>query len=496
MEPIDDEGALRHAWANMADRCDEPAVVAALLADLSDEGVHAHRARALLETGRPDDALALLPTASREEVIAGRVERWTDLVATACWAARGDDQALGALMREGAGLTDAAAQAHAYLLGSAAEQAGHGEIADRAWRQVFDSGVRTDRVLARVMAVEVGHRDRQDPAGAAADVLTIAQAMLSPHGTGPAEAPLLPTVLDLLAARGDRAGAALLTRALRSLRPRSERLTAIERVHAVRRNPWVEHGLRVLGVVVGAVLLSLGISGHGPAHLTVAGFAIAAGAALHRLPTARGLSRTDDGALRRLGRMGPAREPLPPWFARVPWNLVLVVGVVTCVLVPATVVTAIAGLLVAGDGRSGSDLASAVTWGVTLVLSIVLVAAMLRLPRLVLGHHAERSRAAAHARSKETAHECRCWSDGALTRPLADEYATKHLTPVLPDTPDSTAARCAGLVEEAGAAQCPLTGTRWLVLHGEGGEARLALRGPARVTSSPGVPEQAVGGYL
>jgi hypothetical protein len=487
-----DEDVLRRAWAAAADTQDDLAPTGALLEGLPDDDVRLPRARNLLLRGRPVDALALLPDVSRDEVVGGRVRGWADLVAAACWAAQGDERALGALMLQGADMTGGAAQSHAYLVGAAAEQAGRWEVADQAWRLLFDHAPVTDHVFVRALAAQVARRDPRDPARAGADVVDAAQALLNWHGADPYGIARVRQVADLLVARDDRVGAALLTRALVRMRPGNERLAAVHQDHPVRRSALLEHGAQVVGVLAGGALVAIGVITDLPGVVVLLGVALALLAPVHRLRTARGLGPVDDRVLREVDGVPLDAPDDVPWLARAPWWVLLAVLLPVSALVAFLVTFAVAIPLVPSDVELGDDrTVDGVVSAVTVVLTVAILALLLRLRRRNVTRQAQTRRAADHQAWTATVGECRCWTDEAFRAPLAGEYLTRHLHP----SSDGAATAVARSVEGAVAAQCPLTGARWLVLHDPDEEVRLVLRGPAVVTPEPAAAREA-GGYL
>ncbi|WNB85467.1 hypothetical protein [Cellulomonas sp. ATA003] len=487
-----DVEVLRRAWAAGADTQDELAAVGALLQSLADDDLDVHRARNLLLRGRPADALAVLPQVSRDDVLAGRVRDWTDLVAAACWAAQGDERALGILLRHGAQMNGSAAQRHAYLVGAAAEQAGRTEVADQAWRLLFDTAPVTDHVFVRALTAQIARRDAQDASRAAEAVVGAAQALLEWHGADPDGIALVRDVVDQLVARGDRAGAALLTRALVRMRPGNERLAAAHRDHPVRRSPLLEHGAQVAGVLAGGGLVAIAVATDVPAIVGLTGVLVTMAAPVHRLRTARSMSPADDRVLREIDGVPIDAPASLPALARAPWWLVLAMMLPLSALVGFLVAFVVAIPFVPAEVELGDDpVVDGAVWGGTVVLTIAVLALLLRLRRRNGVRLAERRRQEEHRTWTASVGECLCWTHEAFRAPLAGEYLTKHLRPVS----EGSGAAVARSVEGGTAAECPVTGARWLVLGGTDGAVRYLLRAPAVMAPEPAAARE-VGGYL
>ncbi|MBO0922927.1 hypothetical protein J1G44_00325 [Cellulomonas sp. zg-ZUI199] len=481
-----DRRELSSAWALAAEDVDDVPLAAALWSQVDDPRGTSGRARLALLAGDAAGALALLETAGVADVPADGPRNVDHLVVLGCRAALGRQDELSRLVAAGSTLPAQVRLTYLYVLGAAAEGAGQQALADDVWLSVVaDHGVRTPHALSRCVAAWVQGRRGTDPR---ALVTRVAQGAHELVGAVPRpweDVATLEATTRLLVARGDAAGAALLTAAVCRLGPRSEALDALEAAHAPRRRisqrvvPFlvlvvalglsmvlVRHGLP--GMILGAAAIRASRRWWPPVH----GMSVADGRAWDALVALRfdersGQPQENLTSLRLLPSLGAVcglgvGVPLGVWWGQ--WALDPVHGV------PVQVAGVVFGLC----------------W---LVVPSLAVWAGVRADRERRRRAAARTRAEVDAAELEQAATCRCWQVSALVGRFAERYATSHLgvaTGVLPVAGRAASVRV-----------CPLSGMRWLATASLGGAGVVLLRGPGPGPVAPAAPAApGTGGYI
>jgi hypothetical protein len=480
-------------WVAAADEVDafQAALTIASAAgpDPDDDESRLVRARLLLLTGRPHDALALLAALHLTELSAGAAPSWPHLLLAASRAAAGDDDAYRWLLSTVAGLPGA--WQPLYLVGAAAEQRGDHGTADQAWTTLVQSHrIVTRFTLSRYLGATIARRDRHDPEAAAQNVLDVVETFVA---SDPDLAEHPQPILDAathLRRRGDSAGSALLLHAADRRLPGVPALHAAAQAvssraamrHHQRRRTllWWAHVPLLAPAAAVAVW-----AGFPP--LILAGLLIVL--AVHRFAArpVPGFSAADSAAWRAGSRLrqGPATQ-------RIDLDGRIVGSVLAAVMLVATV--PIAGALAgAFTGRAAAIARTPLHAAVSGVLFAILLAALTGAGLGVLAIARRHNwRTLRHARAQADRHrfsdagECRCWRTDALVGSYAAAYLDRHLAPADPEGWDGARIPYATL------ARCPATGTLWLTTAaGPRGEL-LLLRGTDRVSAEPAP----VAGYL
>ncbi|MEP7764506.1 hypothetical protein [Sanguibacter sp. 25GB23B1] len=181
-------------------------------------------ARSAVVRGRPQDAVDLLEDT---ELGPPADAQAPEVVAAAARASisRGDDDYRWLLAHVSYARRTGEGSIALRLLAAVADARGDTTTADRAWEElVASAGWRTPDALARLAATTVSRRDRDDRFGVPAHALEAAGiALAAPRSPRPDLGPVTDADADAdadaatrLAGRGDRAGALLLLRAVRS----------------------------------------------------------------------------------------------------------------------------------------------------------------------------------------------------------------------------------------------------------------------------------------
>ena len=488
---VEDRTRLRTAWAAAADEADAPAVAERLLAgaaaDRADDDEHRwHRARLLLTTGRPADALALLPDADRSRLLADKPRGWSDVVALACWTAQGDVDARGALLRFGATLPPSHAPVHAELVAAAGRLAGDLTLADDAALALTSR--RTPSSVRYRAVAHLVRRSTVDPGRAAATVVDAAHALLELDPPADRDTATTERVVADLAARGDGAGAALLVDALADLRPGSPGLAALRRRLPLRRS-WLSTATPLLTAVVGCVVIVVAaVQLHLPAIVVAASVPAWLIGSLRVRP--RGypqLTLVDERALG-LAR----RQTLRVYPNRAVQVVVLVLAAATGAVLAAMLSAVVSEALLPGVELGESTALDLSVLAAVLAGAVLAPSGMTRLRRASLARRARRDAEAARARELVDLARCACWQLAHARGDVATGYAAQHL-----GAGDLAGLR--GLDLGAGAAAevraCATTGLRWLLVREPGEAGPVLLRGTA-----PGpvvfAEEKGTGGYL
>lgn len=208
------------------------------------------RARLLVLTGRPQDALVVLGSHGITTLPA--VLEFPDAMLAAALAATGNREAYRRLLGVTARTPQETRQLTA-LRAVAAEACGDHRTADQSWHAlVYGFGDRTPRALGRVTAAQVAMRDPDRGATAATSVLlAVANLDMFDLAADPRPAIEAAAVLEW---RGDVAGARLLLEAVRTRHRRNDAVRSALR----RLTPTEEmglHRLRLAGFVIAIVAL-------------------------------------------------------------------------------------------------------------------------------------------------------------------------------------------------------------------------------------------------
>lgn len=439
-------------------------------------------ARLLLRLGRPDQALALLPRQDPGALIAERPRDWNDVIALACLAARGDDEARGALMRWGADAGSAHGDQLADLLATIGAQTGDLALADDAARQLRPGGT-PDRLRRRVTAV-LAQRPRQDPYRIADTVTDCATALVQAQPPADEDPGVLTEVLDDLDRRGDREGPTLLLTALDRLRPGSPAIEAELRARAMRPRHW--RSTWFLATLIAAfVVVCVGVDQFGwPSALiagSVPGLVVTGWKGWPTLYPELGAA--DNAALRRIRSAGSSRA------------VTVTLGVLGSVCGAILALIAVVLVLTALDPDADSGDSTAAD----LALVLAVVAGLLCGPQLLLSLRrrssarlARRKRAAGRAREAVDLGRCVCWNAGAIRGADAEGYADQHL---VRSDPTAAAGLDLGGTLPAGVRECPDTRRRWLLVPGGDRGRSILLPGTVPEPTAP-TPDTTAGGYL
>jgi hypothetical protein len=173
------------------------------------------RARLLLCLGRPHDAVQALEEAGILELPDRAPLTAETLTVAAVRAAAGDEQ----LYRRVLSATQLDQWLPAYLVGAAAELRGDVAVSEQAWTAAVELGALTSHTFPRWAAAAVSRRSQRSPKEAIGTIVAVARAAgRLPHDLALAPQPVL-AAAELLRARGDVAGARLLTMAVDRLNP-------------------------------------------------------------------------------------------------------------------------------------------------------------------------------------------------------------------------------------------------------------------------------------
>lgn len=488
-----DAQELLASWSASASRMDELPLVSDLLEAAASAGhaddLELERARAAVVAGRPALASGLLADVDRDVLTAAQ-HTWRDVVAIAAWAAQGDAEALAVLIRVGQGLDARAALTHAYLLATAAEQAGQTELADSTWRHVATTtNAMTMVVQRRVLVADVAQRSTTDVDAAGTvvgrSIRTLVDALPLPEdGLNPTR-----DVVTRLEARGDRAGAWLLLEGMAALRPLATGVARMRDERASGGGWWHERlpGL-VAAVAAAAVVAAAALAALSPWVPSLAVLAAVVVWRRWRLPQGTRLSRVDARLLAQVRAFPP---DIPNGHR---WGLRRVGGFLTGGAAGLVLAILVTGVLVEGPlaelNRTRTAAVDAVAWPLVLLLTVLGAVAGPHLLHRTLRQPAERWVADARAGIVEGVRGCLCTRTLALRSVEVDAYVTDHLR-----APDADVAALVPALPsgDAEVLQCPLSGTPWLLVRLPEREP-LLLRGTlTRVTEEP---EQTVGGYL
>ncbi|MFC0644705.1 hypothetical protein [Cellulomonas phragmiteti] len=473
------------AWARAAEDVDDLDLAATLWSQVDDEHAVSGRARVALLSGDAAGALALLAAAGVADVPADGPRSLDQLVVLGCRAAQGRPDDLSRLVAAGATLPAQLRLLYLYVLGAAAEGAGRQDLADGVWRTVVvEHGVRTPHVLSRFLASWVQGRPGTDGRAVVTRVAEAAHELVGAVPRPWEDAAALEATTRELVARGDAAGAALLTTTVSRLGPRSEAVDALVSAHAPRRRTLqraVPVAVLVVAVVVSAVVLRHGLPGFaiGGAALwasrrwwaPVRGWSLADGQAWDGLVALRfddtsGAPRERTSSLRLLPSLAAVAGlavgvALGGWWwqwsldpaRHVPWQVSGIVGGLCWFGIPALATWA--GVRGDRERRRRADV---------------------------------RRRTEADATALAQAATCRCWEASALVGSYAERYAAAHLGAAAGAAPVS--------VRAASVRVCPLSGMRWMATTSVTGASVVLLRGPAPSVPAPAPAVPGAGGYL
>ncbi|GAB2585200.1 hypothetical protein Aab01nite_53170 [Paractinoplanes abujensis] len=466
--PADVMVASAAHWLAAADRVDEFEVALALTASAGERD-DLMRARLLLLTGRPREALGLLAREQITELSPESRTSWPHLLLAACRAAGGDLGAYRWLLSTVAAWPGA--WQPLYLVGAAAEQCGDYATADQAWTALVRAhGIVTSFTLSRFLGSVVARRDRHDGAAATRTVLDVVEEFLAADPDVEAHPEPILAAVNYLRRRGDTAGSALLLHVAHHRFPEAAALRAVVTSAPMRRFGRRRTALRLASAAPLVPAAALAVwSGVPP--LVVAGLVPVLLVHHFGARTVPGFTAADS-AVWRAGaklRQGPARREL---------TLDQHVGAALALALVVTAAVPIAG------ASTGRVTLSAVVFAGLMAVVTAIGQALMRLARWHNWRSERHRRQQADRYRLADAGDCRCWQAGALTGSYATAYLNRHLTVAGP----------AGRLLGAAVLRCPTTGTLWLSTTAGPSGKHLLLRGVDQLSIDQ--PAPATGGYL
>jgi len=451
-------------WASGAVLFDDRELGAALLPDSEQRTVW--RATALLEMGRPDEALSALQAEPTAPISAP--SRWSDLVVLAARAQRGDLHALQVLAA--VQLDGQLRVQHARLLALAASTNPDRAMADGAWTAyVGSAGTSDPEAMVNVCVGTVLRRNREDAQAmddALASVIRVVAASWRNEPT--MRVPLVDRICGDLAASGDVVGAALVVDVMTRFHAPSPGLDAVRERWDVPLLWGRNLAIRVVPYLVAAALAATGLILFDSMYTTVWLVPLLAltgwGTRLRmRFPVYPGHTKAESWLRSRYRTLGVDGARKPPITSRnaghmfVGGTLGFVAGLFG------------AALLADPSGPLGD---SAARWAISLYVVLlpggtVLGAVVAEQVRRQVVLRSERIRLLKEAGASAAPVTCRCWELRGIVGEAAVHYANQHLTPLALALPPQAYAALAGVVNPQGLAVlgCPLTGTAWLALN-------------------------------